>query len=180
MHRCGPGNGPRQTRHPSQTGADAGLIARKLDMALSTILELGMLAFASLASPSLTMLLRGLKGDVVADAVAPAVAAIEATEALRIKASAARDAPVKQFAAPAPTPDRLARYFRETVRIENDGEVLAGQLYDAFMAWWMVHYPKHPVPNLTAFGLAAKQTGLIKERRGGRTRYLGVLLEMVH
>jgi len=32
VHRCGPGNGPRQTRHPSQTGADAGLIGRKLNM----------------------------------------------------------------------------------------------------------------------------------------------------
>jgi hypothetical protein len=79
-----------------------------------------------------------------------------------------------------PRPDianTLIRMFIEECFAPGRGSATAGEIYEAFEAWWHASSPGVRIPSQRTLGLALTQAGIGKHKAKGRIVYEATLVE---
>ena len=71
---------------------------------------------------------------------------------------------------------RIDAFARERLEVGNDGSVLFADLYLELLSWWRDHCPEAVKPGPRALSAWVTQSGLPRDKRGGRAFVHGVRL----
>lgn len=155
---------PLATLAAVQLGGNADAIAAHIDTFEPIAMVVLMLLFASLVHPSLMILMDGIRGQEG-----------EKPEVARTKTPAAK-APAKRGRKPMTSEDRIRQFVCEKLA-PGKGETTGGLMQEVFAEWWRRTCPgiTMPAPSIVARVLA--DAGIVKERKGGRTRYAAAVVQ---